>query len=247
MIANLKIFIISWRGQQDNAQRIVETLVKRELQVRLVFSDPDPDFTPRVECPIERRPDHLFWGDKFRACLSQIVDDESMLVIHADCDCEDWPTLISRCDAVMSNPIIGVWSPEIDGVRWSLERQTILPLDDDLMAVGRTDGIVFALSPGVIARMKQANYDENTYGRGIEAMFVVAAYARGMIAVVDRSVRVTHPTASGYSIEQAHEQMVQFLKQLGPREKVQLQLLNQNMRANGGRFQMAQKTESEVG
>lgn len=242
---SVDIFVISWAGQHSNAQRIASSLSDAGRHVSIVYSDPDPDYVLDAVYPVERRSNELFWGDKFSACLERVRDDEPLVVIHADCHCADWQALVSRCETRMSNPVIGVWSPEIDAVRWSLERQTILPLGDDLLAVGRTDGIVFALSPGVIARMKQANYDDNVYGRGIETMFVVAAYARGMLAVVDRSVSVTHPIASGYSIEQAHEQMVQFLKQLGPRERVQMRLLNQNMRANGGRFTVPRDTPSD--
>ena len=85
----IHVFIISWAGQHDKAASIAGAVRGVAGKVSLVYSDPDPNLALEVDCSLIRRPDELFWGDKFRACLDAF-DADLMLVIHADCKCEDW-------------------------------------------------------------------------------------------------------------------------------------------------------------
>lgn len=73
------------------------------------------------------------------------------------------------------------------------------------------------------------------FGRGIEVMFVLAAYMRGMIAVIDKSIEVKHPQASGYSEKEAHAQFTEFLKQLDIREEIQRRLIIAARKGKGWR------------
>lgn len=231
---SIHIFIISWKGQHKNAALIANKLLAVTKNVCIVYSDPNPDFSFNVPCQLIRRPDKLFWGDKFKSCLDA-CGDGPMLIIHADCEYSDWVELIKRChDVVTKLPFIGVWAPEIDWVPWIVERQVIAHIDSNIVAVGRTDGIIFYLSSQVIARMRRANYDENLYGRGIEVMFVMAAYSRGLIAVIDRSIKVVHPKGSGYPIEDANVQFQKFMEQLEIPERIQRILINTSRISKSG-------------
>jgi hypothetical protein len=230
-----RIFIISWAGQHENAVHIARQLARKNLKVFIVFSDPDPDLQLEAPCELVRRPDELFWGDKFQACMNACGDDP-MLVIHADCTYEDWGQLVDQCHKTVADiPMIGVWAPLVDWVPWTMKMVEIAKLNGTALSiVTRTDGIVFYLSPQIIQRMRLADYADNVYGRGIELMSVAASYARGRIAVIDRSMKVQHPKSTGYPEKEANDQFARFIKQLTPVEEIQRILLSSHMKKNGG-------------
>ena len=225
---DMQIFIISWKNQHSNAVFIANKLKKLSSKICIIYSDADENIALDVDCEQIRRPNDLFWSDKFKACLDTCGDDP-MLVIHADCTCSNWEQLVYRCDSVVTEmPYIGVWSPKIEWVGWVLSRWVISKITDNILAVGRTDGIVFYLSQDIIQRMRCVDYSQNIYGRGIELMFVMAAYARGLIAVIDTTILVKHPKATGYDKTKANSQMQEFLKQLTIPEFIQKKLIDQN-------------------
>lgn len=233
----MHIYIISWLGQHENAKRIAEELETSSHKVTIVYSDPDPGLGINAACDLIRRPNHLYWGDKFQACLQECKSGADILVIHADCECNDWLHLTKTCrEAVNAWPMIGVWSPQIDYVPWDLGIVTIGPLTGTKMnVVVRTDGIVFYLAPSIVKRMKAANYRENIYGWGIEWMFVCAAYCNGMIAVIDTSIQVRHPrTDNTYPRAHAHQQLGAFMQQLTLPEEVQRRFFDALIKCNGG-------------
>ena len=78
------IFIISWSGQHENAYFIAEQIFKKNKNLCIIYSDPDPEFVLDAPCRVVKRPNELFWADKFKACLDT-AGSEGMLVIHADC------------------------------------------------------------------------------------------------------------------------------------------------------------------
>jgi len=179
-----------------------------------------------------RRPDDLFWADKFSACL-QAFDGDLMLVVHADCDCDDWPGLVARCRAVCGMlPRIGVWAPRIEGTYYDLESTSILPLTrGGLRIVANTDGIVFCLARPVAERMRKLPYDRNVYGWGIDWVFCAHAHATGRQVVGDPGCVVRHPRGSGYDHAEARRQQAAFLGRMTVAERVQFRLLESFVRS----------------
>jgi hypothetical protein len=214
------VFVVSWHGQHERAAAIADAIYRGGGDVRIVFSDPDLVRVLDTECPAIRRPDNLFWADKFRACLDRCKAD-TMLVIQADCECDDWPGLVERCRSVLATvPQCAVWAPHIDGTPYSSAYATFDRLSaDGLYAAVQTDGIVMGLARPVLERLRLARLDDNRYGWGIDQMAIAAAYATGHLAVVDLSQRVVHPAIRGYPTEEAHAQWQAFLKQLTPLEQ----------------------------
>lgn len=223
---SIHVFVISWAGQHENALSIVNALKRVANQISLVYSDPNPAMTLVAGCDVVRRPNDLFWGDKFKACLD-LCDSERMLIIHADCACSDWGWLLQKCRSTMErNPMIGVWAPLIDWTALNVGRTRIAAVQPgDLTVVAQTDAIVFCLSAPVIRRMRLAHYDKNIYGWGIDAMAVAYCFSNNLLAVVDESIRVAHPRGRGYEGSVALAQCLEFLKQLSTCETVQYGLL----------------------
>ena len=232
---NIHIFIISWAGQHENAALICHQALTITNKVTLIYSDPNPDLAFDLSCKTIQRPNDLFWGDKFSTCLAQ-ANDDSILVVHADCHYSDWTKLIRSCHRSITNiPAIGVWSPLIDHVPWSLNTMLIANISDSSLKVtARTDAIVFYLAPPIVRRMKLAKYEANLYGWGIEWMFVCAAYTHGMIAVIDTSLEVKHPKNTGYPKVEAQEQLSEFVKQLFLPEEILGRLLRSHIKQRGG-------------
>ncbi|WP_297803179.1 hypothetical protein [Arenimonas sp. GDDSR-1] len=228
----LHIFIISWNGQHARAAAIAGALNGVGESVSIVYSDPDPDTAPAADCRLIRRDDTLFWADKFSACLEHLAPDaDILLVIHADCDCDDWAGLVAGSRAAHRQfPRIAVWAPLITVTPYPL-KHTLLGsfFDTPMKLVAQTDGIVFSLSKAAIARMRSIDYRKNLYGWGIDWVFMAFAYANKQFAVVDPRVRVRHPESHGYSQHNALAMMQDFLKQLGPSEYVQYALLSSHI------------------
>lgn len=230
---SLHLFVISWAGQHDNAAFIAGRAQGVSDKVSIVYSDPDPDFTLPVDCELIKRPNSLFWADKFQACLDAFHSD-FLLVIHADCQCGDWAGLIRKSrEAMVHMSDIGVWSPHIDGTYFSVDKTYICDIQGtSLCAVALTDGIVFSLSSSVVSRMRLASYETNIYGWGIDELFCANAFTCGQYVVVDKSIKVGHPVSRGYKGRQAAEMRNDFYRQFMPGERIQLALLRSHIEKN---------------
>ena len=229
---SLHTFIISWNGQHARAAAIAAAVAGTCESVSIVYSDPDPQHAPEADCTLIRRDDALFWADKFSACLAHLpADADLLLVIHADCECDDWAALVSASrSAHTAFPRIAVWAPLITVTPYPL-KHTLLGqfFDTPMKLVAQTDGIVFSLSKAAIARMRAVDYTKNLYGWGIDWVFMAFTYANKLFAVVDPRVPVRHPESHGYSQHNALAMMQDFLTQLGPSEFVQYALLSSHI------------------
>lgn len=228
------ICIISWSGKHVSAQRIWESLAQQEIEACIVYSDPADDavFPPHVRTL--RRDNRLFWSDKFQACMAH-AGDRGLLILHADCQCDDWSRLIRRGLNVMrENRKIAVWSPHVEeGAHFPIEKTSLAKIDNStLSVVSRVDALVFALSPQVVARMRAADYTGNLYGLGIGWMFCAFAHATNHLVVIDESCKVHHALSRGYDISLALEQQHQFLKQLTADELIHFILIRAYTYAN---------------
>jgi len=96
--------------------------------------------------------------------------------------------------------------------------------DNSLISVRQTDGIVWAMSERVIDRMRQADYSGNRLGWGIDGMAIAFAYANNMLVLRDTALLVDHPRGQGYGQEEATEQLMWFLNQMTPQEKIQMKI-----------------------
>lgn len=221
------IFIISWAGQHDNAIAISEQVLLHAKNVSIVYSDEHLELKVESKCNMIRRPNNLFWADKFKACLDACGDDP-MLVIHADCQCDNWTNLIaSYSNSVKRYKNIGVWAPNISGTYFKLKESRIAEIPKtSLSIVALTDGIVFALAPSIINRMRQVDYSKNIYGWGIDRLFCVTAHVTSQLVVIDEAVTVEHPIGCGYDSNAAEIYFHEFIKQLTLREQVEHKLLD---------------------
>jgi hypothetical protein len=221
-INDIEAFVISWEGQHENAQLIARQMQLVLNKVNIVFSDPDPDFSLDIQCNQIKRSNEFFWGDKFKACIDA-VSEKLLLIIHADCTCEDWPSLAKKClDTFKNHSKIAVWAPKIEGTPYDVRVTTVAQIEHtSLNIVTNTDGIVFCLSEQIVERMRQADYSENIYGWGIDIMFSAHAMTIDKLVAVDNAVIARHPTSTGYSKNLAYDQSNLFLQQLSSTERVQ--------------------------
>lgn len=226
----------------DNAVRIAHELMQECRDVSIVYSDPDPELTLDVRCRLIRRPNELFWEDKFKAALDA-CGKGPMLVIHADCHCQDWVALASRCSKahdVMAD--LGVWAPNIQGTPYGLSVSALMKLKNtDWYISALTDGIVFSLSPGIIERMRRVTYGSNPLGWGIDLLFCSAAHVGNGVVVIDDSVKVYHPRQTGYDTQMARQSMDVFMKNFTLRERVQCELLRSYVNGNHMRQRLRQR------
>lgn len=221
------VFIVSWSGQHENAKFIAEKILKTKSKVTIIYSDPNPTFLLNAPCDSIKRPNELFWEDKFKSCIDA-SGNSGVLIIHADCSCEDWEFLVVRCeDVILKNKDIGVWSPKIDGTPYHVNVTGIMKVkDSQLVLSALTDGIVFYLSPEIIDRMRQVTYGLNKFGWGISALFCCAAHVKRRLVVIDLAIKVLHPLGrTGYDVKAAKHGWSEFLNQFSVMEKIKFQLL----------------------
>jgi hypothetical protein len=215
----MDVFIISWAQRHQDAINLIKDLRHPACHPIVVYSDPDPILTPSFGCTAIRRPNQLFWGDKFQTCLNAAQSD-AMLIIHADSICSNWDQVVEHfIDCIAQHPDVGIWAPLIKGTIHSLQNTKLFDFSgSNLSVVSMTDAIVVGLTAPVMARMKRIDYTKNIYGWGIDVMMNCVALSLGMISVVDRAIAVDHPVGAGYDRAIAKKQMGEFLKQLSPVE-----------------------------
>lgn len=227
------VFVISWPGQHDNAASIAKEILPLTDKLSVIYSDPNPDFTPDIPCNLIRRPNDLYWEDKFKACLDA-TDKGPILVIQGDCRCENWEKLLKACvHANTSYKNIGVWAPHIIGTPYDLSVSKIFKIANSSLYVSAlTDGIIFSLSEEILERMRNVKYGDNLFGWGIGALFCAAAHVMDKLVVIDESVDVFHPKGRGYNAASAKVQREKFLSQYTQRERIELELLQSHVRLN---------------
>ncbi len=229
-----QVFIISWQGQHANACAIAQALESVDVDVFIVFSDPDPALALNTKATLLRRDNSGYAGDKIQACLDAF-QGEHLLAICADCTCDDWGTAVkSGLAALRNHRDIWVWAPDIDYSGFGLERTRVMTMPAaGLVAVAHTDTIVFAWARPVVERLQRASLDSNPYGWGIGWMAVSFVYSQRKWAVVDPSIKVKHPKSRGYRTEDAAAQRDRFLMQLDPHERFISRLLGAHMALSG--------------
>lgn len=227
MTDKLLIFIISWKGQHQNAEHIAERLSEFNDSLFIVFSDPDVSTTLAVNCKTCRRPNELFFSDKFKACLD-LSAGNPILIVHADCACDDWSGLVRRCiDIHRVNPTIGVWAPKINKSGWPIDLVRIGRISGTpLSLAAQTDSICFCLSIQVIERLRKVDYSQTKFGWGIDWLMISYAFTKNLYVVVDESVKVRHPPARGYDSSEASIEMETFFKQFSVFEMIIYRLLS---------------------
>ncbi len=237
-IAKFQVFIISWNKQHERAISIYNEISNLKIRTTIIYSDPEIDFRFDSKYKSIKRPNDLFWGDKFKACLDNAGQD-AFLVIHADCHCEDWSRLVSRCyDITFNNNQIGVWAPKISGTNYDIKFSQLFKADDDYLIISAlTDGIIFYLAPSIINRMQKASYDKNLFGWGIDLLFCTASHVMNKLVIIDKKINITHPiSVTGYNKKLASLQMNEFLKQFSNRERIECELLVNHVKYNYSKY-----------
>ncbi len=224
--SSVSVFIISWAGMHEKAIAIANDVLSVTDDVSIVYSDPDPGVVLPATCRSLRRPDDLFWEDKFRTAIDSCAEGP-LLIIHADCSCDDWAELVRKCATAHEQlGDLGVWAPWISGTYYEPRFTAISRLEKtDWYLSTLTNGIVFSLAPPIIRRMRQVRYGQNVLGWGIDLLFCASAYVNHLMVVMDSSVRVSHPQQSGYNTEVAMSAMNGFLRQFTLRERLECELL----------------------
>jgi len=219
-------FIISWHGMHENAKLIAQQLLNSVDQLTVIYSDPNEQIDINFGCEKIKRPNHLFWGDKFKTCIENFNSD-LILIIHADCEHSNWSLIAQEFLLAMNKyPIIGVWSPLIDHTFYTLEKTSVGKMNDsNHIIVAQTDAIVFGFRNETVSRMKLVNYDSNIYGWGIAYLIVTHVYTNKKIAIVDKSLKIKHPLSRGYPTNDAFGQMQDFLGQFNTNEIIQYKFL----------------------
>ena len=218
--------IISWQNYSEKAKSIASKIATHVDKLSVVYSnaleEPEDGTGNWVQVPND-----FFYGKKFQISLDLITDDEIMLLIQADADCNDWKGLANRCRALMeSNSSIGVWAPEIHDTSWTTKRVKIAENNlQNISFVTQTDGIVFSFNKKVLDRLRKLKYDSNNLGWGIDWIAICYSYIHNMYVIRDNAVTVNHVAGSGYSSQEAAEQMNEFFTQMNPKEMVMYRLL----------------------
>ena len=233
--SGVHVFIISWPGHHENAMAIARQLIAHSSLVSVVYSDLDPNFNFVPEANVEfiKRPNTLYFGDKFKACLDHCKANH-ILLIHADCEYKDWVSLLKGYEHTITHyPDMAVWCPEIDETPWTQAKTGIGSIDGTpLEVLAMFDAIVFGLNTDIIERMRRVNYEENIYGWGIDWM--IAAHVRTLnhLIIMDKSFRVHHKGGANYDMHEARLQMQTFLNQLTKQERLNFLILEGFTRKN---------------
>ena len=225
--SDLHVFIISWEGQHENALNIANQLNDIRDMVSIVYSDPDDSFIFKADRKPIKRPNNLYWGDKFKACLD-LCNHDNLLIIHGDCKSNGWIHVVESYDrAIKSINNLGVWAPLVDHTFFDLKKTSIAKfIDTNYEIVCYIEGIVFGFSRAIQNRMKLASYEKNIFGWGIDRMIACSALVNNQLLIVDKSIKIEHPKHKGYDAKSALEMGNLFIRQLSLLEFIQNILIN---------------------
>lgn len=211
-------FVISWSGWDAAAAAISREIGPHVDVLTVIHSDPSGT-APPASREWEIVPNSHFYGLKFRRSLDLLAGDV-MLQVQADTVCADWPGLVAAARrAFLTRPGIGVWSPDVNFTPMPTRLTTLAAADGPLRHVAIVDGIVWALSAAVCARLSAFDYARNNVGWGIDWAASAFAHATGREVLVDTSITVEHPMSRGYATENALDQLEEFLEELDDHER----------------------------
>lgn len=227
---NLHVAIVSWDGMRAAATAIAGALTGVAGRVSVVYSNA-ADVDEAGPGDWVHVPQSEYFGHKFKVLLDRVQPDEAMLLIQADARCEDWPALVRRClEVAGAHDRLGIWSPSITGTPFPNNAvATGFSPGADLAEVLQCDGIVLALMPPVLERLRRLDFSMNNLGWGIDWAAIVFARSMGLLVVRDLACRVEHPPSRGYDAKAAEQQMSAFLWQLAPDERAQFYAMNQRL------------------
>jgi hypothetical protein len=220
------VAIISWADKGPAAVRIAAALAPL-ARVTVLYSNPaeTPETGPGTWVHL---PNSAYFGPKFTAALRATAEEEVLLLIHADTDYADWPSLLARCTAAFAIlPDLGLWAPDFTFTPWRSDIATLFtqPEAPGLVSVMQTDGIITAFAPATLNRLRLLDLSNNNLGWGIDWAAVAFCYATGLRVLRDTTLIVTHTQSRGYAAKAAESDMAAFLAQLTMAERTQIALL----------------------
>lgn len=224
--------IISWQGMNARAKATAEALCGAGLAVTVVYSsDSEADETGAGHWV--RVPQEQFFGAKFDVLLDHIAADETLLLVQADAECDDWPALAARFTDVLTRiPGLGLLTPEIENTPYPLNVTGVGQYDESgLFEVLHTDAIVLVIAPAIVERLRGLDFSLNNLGWGIDWTALCHARAQGMLALCDRAIKVRHPEGRGYDWLQAESQMREFVTQMTDTERDHYETIRAQLQA----------------
>ena len=232
-MSKISAYVISWDGMHERSYDIARKIHSQVDELFVIYSNK----TGKIERGFGewvRVDDSYFFGLKFKKCLDIHNEENQFLLIHADADCDNWTSLIHRGVSldIISNRI-GLWGPEIYDTSWVTDEVQILTDSNGKISfVAQTDGIVLLFHPDVVRRLSNLDYSNNHFGWGIDWVAICFSYVNNYLIIRDLSVSVTHEKGSGYSRDDAMDQMKKFINQMTIPERVMYKLLNDKIYFN---------------
>ena len=223
---SIHAFIICWTGKEESARHIAHALAPHVAHLTVIYSN-NSNILQEGAGEWVMVPDDWFYGKKFVKCL-ELHRGQIMLQIQADAQYDNWPQVIKRCQyAYQTYRGLGVWAPDVDYTHFTLDKVILgtAPGGEHAM-VAQTDGIVWSISPPVLQRLREFNYEQNNLGWGMDWAAASFALAHNMLVLRDLTIKIGHPKGSGYDMDLAATQQRQFLMQMLPQELVQYALLS---------------------
>lgn len=209
-------FIISWRGYNLKAANIAREFTSIAKTVNVIYSTEDEvstaiDQDPRVQWV--KVPDTYFFGRKLSTCFS-LAHEPHSLFICADAEYGQWANVgHAFLDAIKAFHDLGVWAPSIDHTPWTLDLVEHVNLSARYSRVLQTDGVVWGLCQELVARLKVFDYSTNNSGWNIDWAAICIAYERELPVIRDKSIKIFHPTGTGYNKQVARLEGEVFLRQ----------------------------------
>ncbi len=223
---NVHAIIYSWPKVHENAFAIAAAL-RGSVARASVVACTDDRLEHDAAIEVFTLDNSAYFGRQFEKTI-EVFDGDILLQIAADTATTSWPALAQRCAARFQQiPILGVWTPDIDGTTWPNARVALYETaDPSLIGVVQTDCIVWAMRRSIVEYMKTLDYSETPLGWGIDWAAIAHAHANKLRVLRDLGVKVHHRIGgSGYDRLEADRQRNAFLARIPDEDKVQLNLL----------------------
>lgn len=202
-------FIFNWRGHHANA-RVLEREIGKLTRVQVINSDEEVrDLYP-----------HWVHLDESAYCAAQwnkakqLFDGDILFHIQADAYFNQFKDLFASAVDLFEAWPVGIYEPNVDYTLITFDTSKLEAVCNDLYRVPCTDNTCWFIAGSVVREFSEIDTSLNKIGWGIPGVAAAISYLKGLICLRDYNFLVKHPKFTGYSIEEANQERLQYLATL---------------------------------
>jgi hypothetical protein len=247
----IQAYIFSWPKVHHRISKIVQDIKQCKIsQITIVSSGEHPYVYEDVN--IVNIGDDAHYGEQF-ATAANIFQGDVFLQVQGDVTIGNPINLDKHLKTIFENPEIGVWTPHVNFTSWV---DAIVHLEYDYQyhvkslgqqykkskVVLNTDCTFWAIRSNLIKEYLKTPLVKSKFGWGIDLTISSMTYARQMLAIRDRALKINHPRNTGYNQNFASNEWLEMYGLLDSQIKPMIWMVSTLLKSRSFRYNRKFKT-----